>query len=1057
MGAGAPVGLKPAALFVHSYFSLGSGVSSPARLAREAAALGYGALALTDDLSVAGAVELHQTCRGLGLQALTGATVPLLFGEEVYPVVLLAASRRGYGHLGALITGALERPSPHIRLDELLAQAEDLHLLTGGRQGFLARLLARSRLEDVRRLLDTLRAAFPARLWVQLFHEFYPEDDRRVRSLVALAREARLPVVAAPEVRYAHRSLYRLHEALTAAQLGVSVLTPHPELPRNDALYLPPLPDLLDRIPFPEALENTARLAAACAFDLLPERLETAPPLLPPGQSAARYLRQRCTEGLLRLYPAVRLEGATRRLEYELSVVEELGMEGYFLVLAEIMDFCRARGILAAGRGSAAGSLICYTLGISRVDPLEHDLLFERFLHAGRLSTPDVDIDVASHRREELLAWVEARFAGGQRREAMTANYITYRLPSALQDLGRALDLPMAQRTNLSKLLGRDYRHLRPHRAREARALFDEVLGNSPFKEVLLSLLEQIEPGHVRHLAPHSGGVVLSAGPLTHYSPLQRSSGGILHLQLDKEGVEQVGLIKSDLLGLRMLGALERAREAVFHTEGVWLDLFHLPDDPAVWDELSLGDTLMLFQLESPAQMQTATRVRPCSLAELAHQIALIRPGPIQSETVHPYLRRAQGLEAVSVVHPALEPILGRTRGVLLFQDQQLRIIHDCAGYSWPEAERLRKRIARAEAEDDLEAEAAQFIQGVEHTLGATPAQARTLWQMVAAFRGYGFTASHAHAFAQHAYASAWLRRHYPAEYLAAFFTERPGFWPADTLRQQAHRLGVPVLPLDINQSGKHYRAERTPGGKGVRVALPSVEGVSEALAEAILLERLHGEFTSLEDFYQRVSLEGDVFLNLVRAGAFDGLLPDRRSALFQAQALRQTQPAGQRGWLAAPLPPTPPLPPLEPGERLGWDYQTKGFSELALHPLDLLRSRLLELGCRPLAALQGFEGSFVRTAGLRKFIQKPSSANGFAFVVIEDGPRLAQLIVAPALWERQARLLQTVPVLVVEGVVERAGHLLTLKAQRLWGLALEWAVAQPEALSAPSTIEATP
>lgn len=1057
MGAGAPVGLKPAALFVHSYFSLGGGVSSPARLARQAAALRYGALALTDHLSLAGVVELHQACRGLGLQALTGATVPVQFAGAVYPVVLLAASRRGYGHLGALITGALERPSPQVELDELLAHAGDLHLLTGGRQGFLARLLARGRLEEAQSLLATLQAAFPGRLWVQLFHEFYPEDDRRVRALVALAREARLPVVAAPEVRYAEPSLYRLHEALTAARLGVSVLTPHPELPRNDALYLPPLPELRERIPFVEALAHTARLAEAVAFELRPERLETAPPVLLPGQSAPQYLRQRCTEGLLRLYPAEKRRAAEERLAYELEVVEALDMADYFLVLAEIMDYCQARGILAAGRGSAAGSLVCYTLGLSRVDPLEHDLLFERFLHAGRLSTPDVDLDVASHRREELLAWVEARFGGGQRREAMTANYITYRLPSALQDLGRALDLPMAQRTALSKLLGRDYRHLRPHRAREAQALFDEVLGPSPLKEILLSLLEQIEPGHVRHLAPHSGGVVLSAGPLTHYAPLQRSSGGILHLQLDKEGVEQVGLIKSDLLGLRMLGALERAREEVLYTEGVWLDLFHLPDDPAVWDELSEGDTLMLFQLESPAQMQTATRVRPRSLAELAHQIALIRPGPIQSQTVHPYLRRAQGLEASAVVHPALEPILGRTRGVLLFQDQQLRIIHDCAGYSWPEAERLRKRIARAEEEGDLEGEAARFIRGVERTLGATPAQARALWQMVAAFRGYGFTASHAHAFAQHAYASAWLRRHYPAAYFAAFLTERPGFWPADTLRQQAHRRGVPVLPLDINQSGLYYHTERTPGGRGVRLALPSVTGVSEALAQAILLERLHGGFRSLEDFYHRVALEGDVLLNLVRAGAFDALLPDRRAALFQAQALLQSQPSGQRGLLPAPLPPTPPLPPLEPGERLAWDYQTKGFSERALHPLDLMRSRLLELGCKPLAALQGLAGCSVRTAGLRKFLQKPPSASGFAFVVIEDGPQLAQLIVAPALWERHARLLQTAPVLVVEGVVERVGPLLTLKVQRLWGQALQWIAPVPEMARAPATIETRP
>lgn len=1038
-----PAGLKPAALFVHSYFSEGGGVSSPARLAERAALLGYGALALTDLLSLAGVVELHQACRALGLQALTGATVPLRLEGACYPVLLLAASRRGYGQLGELITRARERATPGIELEELLAHATDLHLLTGGRSG-LSRLLAGRKREVLHHLLAGLRGAFPGRLWIQLFHEFHPEDDRRVRLLHAFAREADLPVVAAPEVRYATRELYALHEALTAARLGISVLTPHPEAVRNDAQYLPALAELSDRIPFPEALEGSARLAAACAFDLLPQRLETAPPALPPGLLPEAYLRQRCEEGLARLYPPHRRRAAEERLQYELAVVEEMQLAGFFLLEAEIMDYCRQHGILAAGRGSAAGSLLCYTLGISRVDPLEHDLLFERFLHAGRLSTPDVDIDVASHRRDQLIAWVEQRFGGGQRREAMTANLITYRLPSALQDLGRALALPMHQRTALSKRLGRDYRHLRPHQARRAEAIFTEVLGPSPLKEVLLRLLEQMEPGHLRHLAPHSGGVVLSAAPLTHYSPLQRSSGGILQLQLDKEGVEQMGLIKCDLLGLRMLGALERAQEEVFHTEGVWLDLFQLPDEAAVWDSLEAGDTLMLFQLESPAQMQTTFRLRPRSLSELAQQIALIRPGPIQSGTVHPYLRRSEGLEPEAVVHPALRPILARTRGVLLYQDQQLRILHDCAGYSWPEAERMRKQIARSE-EGDLSDLAERFSAGVQRTIGASPAQALAIWQLVSAFRGYGFCASHAHAFAQHAYASAWLRLHYPAEYWAAFMTERPGFWPADTLRQQASRLGVAVLPLNLNRSGRFYRCEQTAQGKGVRLPLTSVSGVSEALAEAILLGRLEGPFASLEDFYLRVALEAEVLMNLVRSGAFDAWL-DRRTALFQARALLQTQPGGKKPLLQAPLPPTPPLPPLSLGERLAWDYQTKGFSELALHPLDLMRSRLLELGCKPLITLHSLAGQQVRTAGLRKFVQKPPTANGFAFVVIEDGPQLAQLILSPSLWERYGRLLQTDGVLLVEGLVEQVGNLITLKAQAVWGLPLAPALLATEA-----------
>jgi error-prone DNA polymerase len=381
---------------------------------------------------------------------------------------------------------------------------------------------------------------------------------------------------------------------------------PHPDRPQNRAQALPSPAEAATRLPFPEALQNAAWLAEQAAFDLLPDRLTPPRARVGDGVSADEHLERRCFEALLQRYHGDTLTRARRVLEVELATVRALALADFFLVAAEVTDYCRAHGILAAGRGSAAASICCYLLGITGVDPIRHDLLFERFLHTGKTSMPDVDIDISSARRDEVLAWVEQRF--GAATEAMVCNKITYRLPSAIQDLGRALGLPPELRTRLSRALGRDYRSLTPRRAREAAPAFAEVLGDAPIAQTLTELLERMESSHTRHIAPHSGGVVLAREPLTHYSPLERSSGGIKLLQLDKDDAEALGLIKLDLLGLRMLAALERAREEVFGSTRHWLDLDDLPDDPAVWRIISEGATMGLFQIESPAQVHTAKR-----------------------------------------------------------------------------------------------------------------------------------------------------------------------------------------------------------------------------------------------------------------------------------------------------------------------------------------------------------------------------------------------------------------------------------------------------------------
>jgi error-prone DNA polymerase len=511
-------------LGTQSYFSEGRSTISPARLVQLAAQRGFTHVALTDHLSVSGAVELCQAARGAKIGAVIGATLPMVFPghgrmpEEVFPLVLLARNRAGYAALCGLITEVKLGEHDALPLDALQGRTEHLNALTGGRHGLPSVLLARHEVPLLVARLRDLRKLFPSRLFVQLTHDQAPGESRRLAGLRGLARDLELPTVAAPEVRMGESTEYPLLDALACGRLGIDVQTPHIERPRNDSQHVGSPIHWGTHLPFPDALLNAGTLAVACTIDLLPERLSSPQPSLPPGQTAQDVLEDRVWRALPARYPLPQRSAVTTRLRAELTTVHELELAGFFLTAAEATDYCRAHGILAAGRGSAAGSVLCYLLGITLSDPIKHNLLFERFLHTGRTSMPDVDIDIASSRRDQVLRWVEDRWGQDGTGEAMVANRITYRLPSAVQDLGRALGLPPDLRDRLSRALGRDFRHLRPHRAREAEPVFSEVLGEAPIKEALLSLLTLMEPKFFRHHAPHSGGVVLSSTPLTHYT-----------------------------------------------------------------------------------------------------------------------------------------------------------------------------------------------------------------------------------------------------------------------------------------------------------------------------------------------------------------------------------------------------------------------------------------------------------------------------------------------------------------------------------------------------------
>ncbi|WP_084474795.1 DNA polymerase III subunit alpha, partial [Deinococcus pimensis] len=807
--------------------------------------------------------------------AVTGASVPVTFGPpargappEAFGIGLIAGDRAGYANLNELLTKLHLGGQGALSVTDLVEHADGLFCLSGDRDGFATRLFANRRLNDVQANLRALRGVYRDRLFVQVYHGRAPGDARRRDYLRALARDQGLPLVAAPDARLLESEDFPLLDAMVCARLGIDVTTPHPARPRNDGAVLLSPEAYGHLIPFPDALANASRIARECALDLIPERLTPPGGHVPEHLTPQQYLESVAYTAISRVYPPERWEAARERLAYELSVVENLGLASFFLTAREVALYCERQGILAAGRGSAAASVLCRLLGVTRIDPLAHDLMFERFLYQGKKAMPDVDFDISSARRREVIEWVERRW--GASAEAMVAARLTYRLPSAVQDLGRALGLPPETRDRLSRALGRDYRHLRPHRAREAMPVFDEVLGTAAVRHQLVDLMERMEPGFVRQLNPHSGGVVISDAPLTHFSYLARSSGGIKTLAFDKDDAEDLGLIKLDLLGLRMLSALERAREDVLRLTGEWLDFAALPDEPAVWKEIREGDTMGLFQIESPGQVRLSTQLRPKDMTQLAHQVALFRPGPLQSSTVHPYVRRARGLEPPPTLPAPLDRILAPTHGVILFQEQVLRILALVCGLDWPEAERVRKRLANSE-DGAEEAELRElFVEAARRHSGWSEEDARACFAACAVFKGYGFAESHAWAFAQHTYASAWVRHHHPAAYWAAVLTEHPGMWPAHTLASEARRFGVRLLPVDVNRSGVRHHAESR---HAIRLPLTGVDGVSEDAAREVVMERhARGRFTDLDDFHARVRLDRDALEKLALAGALDAL-----------------------------------------------------------------------------------------------------------------------------------------------------------------------------------------
>lgn len=787
--------------------------------------------------------------------------------------------------------------------------------------------------------------------------------------------------------------------------------------------------------PPPDLLEREGPISRPRQGRELPHRLQAKPLGIP--EPAPQNLPP----------PRDTREKALRQLEHELRVVTDLQLEEFFLVVREVVDFARSQGIRCAGRGSAANSIIAYVLGITAVDPQAHNLLFERFLHRGRKGMPDIDVDFDSERREEVIAWMERRF--GVEHSAMTANVITYRLKLALRDMLKVLGFTPEQVDRTGPLIG-PWDGL--NELRERRGELTDLLGNRQAVDTALRLVERIY-GCPRHLGLHSGGVVLAREPLSRFSPVQTSAGGVRQLQFDKDDIEALGLIKFDVLGLRMLAVLSEALELqrAYDGEEIPLDDLTLDDEPS-FELIRSGKTLSLFQIESPGQINLLSRTQPRVFRDLVAQVALFRPGPLQGRMVNPYVERITGNQPISYPHPSLEPILKDTYGVILFQEQVLEISHQFAGMSLDEADDFRRLMSKFRDPGGMSAMKTRFVAGAQRTQGVSLELAEEVFRQVSSFVGYGFCRSHAAAFARTVFHSAYLKCHHPAAYMAAFLQHLPGFFPRSTVLEEVRHMGVPILPVCAWRSDVRYRLEPYREKPAIRLPLTAVAGLSPEQATRFVRRRAG----SLDELLARVDLPVDVWESLARAGAFDARL-ERREALWrvglfrarqsggtvQAPHLKPGGPAGgpraprsrrlrsrpdqpeQRPLLVEPADAhlLPALEPLAAELALTWDYSTQGFSPRE-HPLARHRGELEAREVRPIAALHASEDKQRLTvAGLVVLRQRPPTARGVMFLLLEDETERVQCVLPPPVYERLKKVVGREGAVIVTGLVERAGR----------------------------------
>ncbi|CAN5504522.1 error-prone DNA polymerase [soil metagenome] len=1065
-----PSGARPgsrvpyAELHCHSNFSFLDGASHPEQLAEEAARLGLEALALTDHDGFYGVVRFAEAARTVGLPTVFGAEISLTASEraaldesdtrhqvdtgqvvdshapdpDAPHLLVLADGPAGYARLArALSLGHLagEKGAPQFAFDDVAdAVAGHAWVLTGCRKGAVPAALVNDGPRAAARELQRMADAFGRdRVLVELWDHGNPLDSVRNDALAELAARNDIGCVATNNVHYATPAQRRLATAVAAVRSRRSLDDLDPWLPASASAHLRSGAEQARRfVRYPGVVELAAEIGRAAAFDL-----SLVAPKLPPFPcprdehgaqlSEMAYLRQLANEGGRRRYGERPVQHedlslrarAWRTIDHELAVIEGLGFAGYFLVVWDLIEFCNRADIYCQGRGSAANSAVCYALGVTKADAVSLGLLFERFLSPERDGPPDIDIDIESDRREEVIQYVYQRY--GRHHTAQVANVITYRARSSVRDMAKALGYAPGQQDAWSKQM-------------DAWGTVSTTAGQPDHEipQVVLELAAEIEDSP-RHLGIHSGGMVICDRPVIEVCPVEwgRMQDRSV-LQWDKDDCAAAGLVKFDLLGLGMLSALHYAVDLIREHRGYDVDLATIPQEDDVYAMLCRADTVGVFQIESRAQMATLPRLKPRRFYDLVVEVALIRPGPIQGGSVHPYIRRRNGLEPITYLHPLLENSLGKTLGVPLFQEQLMQMAIDVAGFTPSEADQLRQAMGSKRSRARMEKLKARLFEGMAER-GIAGAVAEEIFMKMAAFANYGFPESHSVSFSYLVYSSSWIKFHEPAAFCAALLNAQPmGFWSPHSLCQDARRHGVIVHSPDLNASKALATLEPhadSVGGVAVRLGIGSVRGIGAELAVQIADER---PYASLEDLVRRVpELNLAQLESMATAGLFEQSLGmERRQALWAVGAAVQSRPGRLQGIVVGER--APNLPGMDPMEVAVADLWATGIAPNG-HPTQFLREALANQGVVTAAGLWDCEPrSKVLVAGIVTHRQRPMTAQGVTFMNLEDETGLINIVVSKGCWARHRKVARGAPALLIRGRLERSEGVININAEQL-------------------------
>ncbi|MDE2979712.1 MAG: error-prone DNA polymerase [Gemmatimonadota bacterium] len=1032
-----------AELQITSNFSFLRGASHPDEMVERAAELGYRALALTDRNTLAGVVRAHEAAQRTGLHFIPGARLDLQDGPSL---LCLPTTRHGYGALSRLITTGRRRAPKgecHLTREDVAAAADPAgHVfiavppVTPG--------------DDFADDLAWYRDRLAAPLHLAATHYHRGDDDRRLARLADLAETHGVPLVATGDIYQHDPSRRRLHDTLTCIREHCTIDNAGWRLEANAERHLKS-PAELARLfrDHPAALANTTRIAERCRFSLAELRYEYPDEVADDGRAPRETLATLTWAGAAERYPDGIPPRVRKIIEHELALIAQLEYEPYFLTVEDIVRKARELGILCQGRGSAANSAVCYCLGVTSVDPAQIDLLFERFISTERDEVPDIDVDFEHERREEVIQYIYGKY--GRDRAGLTATVITYRARSALRDVGKAMGLSEDVIGRLLSMVSWRSRPVGEERARE------EGFNPSDRRLALTMKLAQELCGFPRHLSQHTGGFVISRGPLCEIVPIENAAmEDRTVIEWNKDDLEVLGLIKVDVLGLGMLSCIRKAFALLKEKYGLRYTLESVPqEDPATYGMIHRADTVGVFQIESRAQMAMLPRLKPSTFYDLVIEVAIVRPGPIQGDMVHPYLRRRQGLEPVEYPSEELRQVLEKTLGVPLFQEQVMRIAIVAAGFTPAEADQLRRAMASFRNPGTIHRFRDKFIDGMTGR-GYDRDFAERCFRQIEGFGEYGFPESHAASFAHLAYVSSWLKCHYPEVFACALLNSQPmGFYAPAQIVRDARDHGVEVRPTDVNHSewdctlegvGKGMRARPASGPFALRLGLRQIRGLKEEDAARLIAGRPSAAhptdtpspasgvpgYRSPLDLWRRLGIPSAVLTRLAAADAFSSMGLDRRQAAWAVKAIDD----------AGPLPlfepphirPEPALPAMSAGEQVAADYRSTGLS-LKHHPVALLRRRLDERGVLSAAGLEGLsDGDRTTVAGIVLTRQRPGKGI-VMFVTLEDETGTANLVVFPSIYENQRRDTLTARLMLCRGKVQKVDGVIHVIAERIHSL----------------------